>query len=147
MARGEGRAYFALTLSYSLRVCNLVLSASAQRYWPRQTPPKDAGSPTAPFLSTSGKKRGKETPQGTDGPLTPFGRHLLARNTPYLAFCKNSVLAQIRYCPCLHTVAPAGSWALFTPDNRGAASKAPRFICHRQRFGAFLFLLPPCSEM
>ena len=24
-----------------------------------------------------------------------------------------------------------------TPANRGAASKAPRFICHRQRFGAF----------
>ena len=48
--------FFALTLSYSLRGCGLVLSASAQRYWPRQTPPKDAGSPTGDFLSAGGKK-------------------------------------------------------------------------------------------
>jgi hypothetical protein len=39
------------------------------------------------FLGQSGKVT-KETPQGTDGPLTPFERHLFARNTLYLAFSK-----------------------------------------------------------
>ena len=43
-----------LTLTYSLLCRRLVLS------------------PTASFLSNSGKKRGKETPQGTDGSLTSF---------------------------------------------------------------------------
>ena len=46
--------FFSLPLSDSLLCCHLVLS------------------PTATFLSTSGKKGGKETPQGTDGPLTPL---------------------------------------------------------------------------
>ncbi|MBR5216935.1 MAG: hypothetical protein IKV68_01095, partial [Oscillospiraceae bacterium] len=44
----------ALTLTDSLPCCDLVLS------------------PTATFLSNSGKKGGKETPQGTDGSLTSF---------------------------------------------------------------------------
>jgi len=35
------------------------------------------------------------------------------------------------------TVAPADSRALFAPANRGAASKPPRLIRHRRRFGAF----------
>jgi len=35
------------------------------------------------------------------------------------------------------TVAPADSRVLFARANRGAASKAPRFICRRQRFSAF----------
>ena len=51
-----------LTLTDSLPCCDLVLSS------------------TTSFLSTSGKKRGKETPQGTNGSLTSLrGRHALGR--------------------------------------------------------------------
>ena len=50
---------------------------------------------------------------------------------PSLPQSKPSVL------PARPTVAPADSRALFTPANRGAASKAPRFIRRWRRFGAF----------
>ena len=47
-------------------------------------------SPTASFLSTSEKKRGKETPQGTDGSLTSFVRHFCERSTLCLAYGKTA---------------------------------------------------------
>jgi len=63
-------------LTYSLLIRRLVLS------------------PTASFLSTSGKKRGKETPQGTDGSLTSLrGRRaerqglLQPRELVFSSFC------------------------------------------------------------
>ncbi len=52
-AKPEGLS-FSLTLTHSLLCRWLVLS------------------PTASFLSNSGKKRGKDTPQGPDGSLTSF---------------------------------------------------------------------------
>ena len=54
MGRRERQFHSPLALSHSLRGGRHVLS------------------PTATFLSTSGKKGGKETPQGTDGSLTSF---------------------------------------------------------------------------
>ena len=120
-----------LTLTDSLPCCDLVLSS------------------TTSFLSTSGKKRGKETPQGTNGSLTSLrGRRALGR----VRFCHANWPLHLSGAKCgidfplTTSVAPADSRALFAPANRGAASKAPRFICRRQRFGAFRSAAYPCKR-
>ena len=112
---------------------SLTLTRSLQYRW-------RVMSPTASFLSNSGKKRGKETPQGTDGSLTSLRGSREKNDKPFSRANWNSIFPWQRHAlphRLTITVAPADSRALFAPANRGAASKAPRFICHRQRFGAF----------
>ncbi|MBQ3533427.1 MAG: hypothetical protein IJA51_06985 [Oscillospiraceae bacterium] len=95
----------ALTLTDSLPCCDLVLSS------------------TTSFLSTSGKKRGKETPQGTNGSLTSLrGRRALGR----VRFCHANWPLHLSGAKCgidfplTTSVAPVDSRALFAPANRGA---------------------------
>ena len=94
-----------LTLTDSLPCCDLVLSS------------------TTSFLSTSGKKRGKETPQGTNGSLTSLrGRRALG----LVRFCHANWPLHLSGAKCgidfplTTSVAPADSRALFAPANRGA---------------------------
>ena len=95
---------------------------------------------TLVFLGQSGKVP-KEAPQGTNGSLTSLARLMCRKAGAVFSHANWSVHLSVAKSgidfPLTTSVAPADSRALFAPANRGAASKAPRFICRRQRFGAF----------
>ena len=117
-----GGVVFALTLTNSLPCCHLVLP------------------PAATFLSPA-KERWERSAARNQWFLDLLCAAHLRRNDRLFSHANwllhLSVAKSGIDFPLTTSVAPADSRALFAPANRGAASKAPRFICRRQRFGAF----------
>ena len=117
-----GGVVFALTLTNSLPCCHLVLP------------------PAATFLSPA-KERWERSAARNQWFLDLFvwaayGEAGNVFSYANWSFPLSAAKSGIDF-PLTTSVAPADSRALFAPANRGAASKPPRLIRHRRRFGAF----------